>query len=109
NNDFFSNLDREKELKIGEYRVLLTHGHYYNVSLGVERLEQEARDRRLDIVMYGHTHRPFYEVRGGVTILNPGSLSYPRQDGRKPSFMIMELDDQGKAHFTLNFLEPQYN
>lgn len=46
NNDFFSNLDREKELKIGEYRVLLTHGHYYNVSLGVERLEQEARDRR---------------------------------------------------------------
>ena len=44
-----------------------------------------------------------------VTILNPGSLSYPRQDGRKPSFMIMELDDQGKAHFTLNFLEPQYN
>lgn len=33
NNDFFSNLDREKELKIGEYRVLLTHGHYYNVSL----------------------------------------------------------------------------
>ena len=62
NNDFFSNLDREKELKIGEYRVLLTHGHYYNVSLGVERLEQEARDRRLDIVMYGHTHRPFYEA-----------------------------------------------
>ena len=60
-----SNLDRERELKIGEYRVLLTHGHYYNVSLGVERLEQEARDRRLDIVMYGHTHRPFYEVRGG--------------------------------------------
>lgn len=79
------------------------------MSLGVERLEQEARDRRLDIVMYGHTHRPFYEVRGGVTILNPGSLSYPRQDGRKPSFMIMELDDQGKVHFTLNFLEPQYN
>ena len=109
NNDFFSCLDKEKELMIGRYKTLLTHGHYYNVSVGAEYLKQEARARGFDIVMFGHTHRPFYEVRGGVTILNPGSLSYPRQDGRKPSFMIMELDDQGKAHFTLNFLEPQYH
>ena len=105
NNDFFSDLDREREIKIGKYRVLLTHGHYYNVSLGVERLEQEAIDRNLDIAMYGHTHRPFYEVHNGITILNPGSLSYPRQEGRRPSYMLMELDDQGEAHFTLNFLE----
>lgn len=104
NNDFFSDLDREKELKVGQYRILLTHGHYYNVSLGVERLEQEARDRRIDIAMYGHTHRPFYEIHNGVTILNPGSLSYPRQTGRRPSYMIMETDEQGEAHFTLNFL-----
>lgn len=104
NNDFFSDLDREREIKIGKYRVLLTHGHYYNVSLGVERLEQEAIDRNIDIAMYGHTHRPFYEVHNGITILNPGSLSYPRQEGRRPSYMLMELDDQGEAHFTLNFL-----
>ncbi len=104
NNDFFSDLDREKELKIGQYRILLTHGHYYNVSLGVERLEQEARERRIDIAMYGHTHRPFYEVHNGVIILNPGSLSYPRQEGRRPSYMLMETDEMGEVHFTLNFL-----
>ena len=105
NNDLLSNLDREKEITIGKYRILLTHGHYYNVSLGVERLELEARERDLDIVMYGHTHRPFYEVHNGVIILNPGSLSYPRQEGRKPSYMIMEVDESGEAHFTLNFLK----
>lgn len=105
NNDFFSDLDREKELNIGRYKVLLTHGHYYNVSLGVERLEQEARDRQIDIAMYGHTHRPFYEVHNGIIILNPGSLSYPRQEGRKSSYMLMEIDDQGQAHFTLKFIE----
>ena len=104
NNDFFSDPDREKEITIGKYRILLTHGHYYNVSLGVERLELEARERNLDIVMYGHTHRPFYEVHNGVIVLNPGSLSYPRQEGRKPSYMIMEVDETGEAHFTLNFL-----
>ena len=97
-------INREREIKIGKYKVFLTHGHYYNVSLGVERLEQEARDRNADIVMYGHTHRPYYEIHNGITILNPGSLSYPRQEGRKPSYMLMELDDEGEAHFTLNFL-----
>lgn len=104
NNDFFSNLDREKEIKIGDYRTLLTHGHYYNVSLGVERLFQEAEERNLNLVMYGHTHRPFYEVHNGIIVINPGSLSYPRQEGRKPSYMLMELDEQNKAHFTLKFL-----
>lgn len=110
NNDFFSNLDREKEIMIGKYKVLLTHGHYYSVSLGPERLVKEARARGFDIVMYGHTHRPFYEVdkKAGdkdLIVLNPGSLSYPRQDGHCPSYMLMEIDQNGEAHFTLNMLE----
>lgn len=37
-------------------------------------------------------------------MINPGSLSYPRQDGHKPSFMLMEIDKEGEAHFSLNFL-----
>lgn len=57
---------------------MLTHGHYYNVSLGVETLREEAIERGCDIAMYGHTHRPYLEQGGKVTILNPGSLSYPR-------------------------------
>ena len=31
NNDFFSNLDKEKVILLGKYKVLLTHGHYNNV------------------------------------------------------------------------------
>ena len=34
NNDFFSHLDREKEISIGKYRAFLTHGHFYSVSVG---------------------------------------------------------------------------
>ena len=109
NNDFFSFCDREKEISIGRYRALLTHGHMYGVSLGTEGIKDEARARKVDIVMYGHTHRPFYEVEKkegdkDLIVLNPGSLSYPRQDGHKPSFMLMEIDKEGEAHFSLNFL-----
>ena len=63
---------------------------------------------RMDIVMYGHTHKPHLEYcRDGLVVLNPGSLSYPRQEGRKPSYMLMELDRQGEAHFTICYLEDE--
>jgi hypothetical protein len=60
--------------------------------------------RGCDIAMYGHTHRPFLDTIDGVTILNPGSLSYPRQSGHQPSYMVMEMDDDGKCQFRLYFL-----
>lgn len=101
NNDFFSRLDREKELKIGRYRILITHGHYYYASLGTEHLKTEAISRQFDIVMFGHTHRPLLETQDNITLLNPGSISFPRQEGRKPTYAIMEIDEEGEAHFTI--------
>lgn len=105
NNDFFSNLDREKEIQIGSYKVLLTHGHYYYVSVGIEDIKKEAKGRGMDIVMFGHTHRPVIDIDEGITAINPGSLSYPRQEGRVPTYIIMEIDDKNKAHYTLNYLK----
>ncbi len=104
NNDFFCDLPREEEFFIGRYRVLLTHGHYYYITMGTQMLKEDARARGFDIVMFGHTHRPVLEQGKDITILNPGSLSYPRQEGRRPSYIIMELDREGEAHYTVNYL-----
>ena len=57
NNDFFSNLEREKEISIGDYRAFLTHGHFYSVSVGTERLADEARDRKAQIATVSYTHQ----------------------------------------------------
>lgn len=105
NNDFFSHTEAEKEISIGKYRAFLCHGHMYGVSLGTENIKEEARSRKVNIVMFGHTHKPYLEYcSDGLVVLNPGSLSYPRQDGRHPSFMIMEIDRFGEAHYITNFL-----
>ena len=104
NNDFFCDLEREKELQIGKYKVLITHGHYYYVAAGVEHLIKEAFGRGADIVMFGHTHYPMIRREGGLTVINPGSLSYPRQEGRRPSYIVMETDPQGGVEFFLKFL-----
>ncbi len=106
NNDFFSFCAREEEIFIGKYRAFISHGHMYGVSLGTEGIKEEARSRKADIVMFGHTHRPFLEYcNDGLVVLNPGSLSYPRQEGRKPSYIVMEIDREGKAHYTICHLE----
>lgn len=104
NNDFFSRLPKEIETQIGGYRVWITHGHTYCVSMGSERIKEEAILRGVDIVIFGHTHKPLLEIEDDVIAVNPGSLSYPRQEGRRPSYMIMEIDRNGEAHFTLNYL-----
>lgn len=105
NNDFFSELPREKEFTIGKYKVWLTHGHNYYVSMDNQTIKKEAGARGVDIVMYGHSHRPVVDYDKEVIAINPGSLTYPRQEGRKPSFIIMEMDSQGEAHFTIHYLD----
>lgn len=104
NNDFFSRLPREKELQIGKYRVLITHGHYYYVTSGIADIMSEAEARGVDIVMFGHTHVPLIEYGERVIALNPGSLSYPRQEGRHPSYILMDINKKGEAFFEIEYL-----
>ena len=104
NNDFFSDLPREEDFWIKNYHIFITHGHYYGVSLGPEGIIGEGRDRGVDIVMFGHTHQPYLHYVKDLTVLNPGSLSFPRQDGRRPSYIMMEIDRDGEAHYTVNYL-----
>lgn len=105
NNDYFSDLPSEKTLQIGKYHVMITHGHRYYIGMGSEMLKKEAVAQGADIVMYGHTHRPVIDKSDEIIAINPGSLSYPRQENRKPSYIVMELDDDGEAHFQLHYVE----
>lgn len=92
NNDFFSDLPREEEITIAGARILVTHGHYYGVSMDLSGIVDEALSRNLQGVFFGHTHRPLLKMKDGILLLNPGSLAYPRQPGRKPSYAVLTAD-----------------
>ena len=100
NNDFFTILPKERVLDIAGNKILVTHGHYYSVSAGYERLAEEAASRGCNMAFFGHTHLPYMGEMNGVFLVNPGSLTYPRQFGRVPTYVIMEVDAQGEVHFT---------
>lgn len=44
----------------------------------------------VDLLVYGHTHRSHAEVRGGMLVLNPGTLSGILSDGR--TFAIYDTE-----------------
>jgi putative phosphoesterase len=103
NNDFFNGLPKEKMIRIGKYNVMLTHGHRYSVNYSTNLLTDAAMKNNADIVMFGHTHVPLIDLSGSIWVINPGSLALPRQHGRIPTFIIMDIDTKGDAHFTLNY------
>lgn len=105
NNDFFNGFPKDKLIRIGKYKVLLTHGHRYGVNYSTNTIRDMAVKNNADIVMFGHTHVPMIDLSGDIWVINPGSLALPRQYGRIPTFIIMDIDSEGDAHFTLNYLK----
>ena len=62
--------------------VYLTHGHHYNIDAPLPM-------KKGDIMIYGHTHVPLDETRGGCRFLNPGSVSIPK-NGSGHGYIILE-------------------
>ena len=100
NCDSYSSFPKEKILYIGNHTIYITHGHLKGVNYGMERLINTAIEAGADIALYGHTHTPFRKDMPGLTVINPGSISRPRQFPKVPTWVLMEVDDYGDAVFS---------
>jgi putative phosphoesterase len=60
------------------------------------RSPQLARFAQLpyDFVIFGHTHVPMLHQAGGVTVINPGSCSQPRDQDRRGSYAVLDLEQR---------------
>lgn len=101
NNDYFSQLDHELEFELEGHHIFMTHGHRYNIYAGVDRLREEGEARGADIVLFGHTHCPYIEETDDMVLINPGSISRPRQEGRIPTYVILDLFENGEVNVEL--------
>ena len=66
----------------GNCSLFVTHGHVYHP----DRLPPL---REGEILLYGHTHVPAWENRGGFRCFNPGSVSIPKGNSQ-PGYMLFE-------------------
>ncbi len=52
NNDYFTGLDKDKIITIGNYSIFLTHGHRYGVNFGTERIKDVAMQFGASIAIF---------------------------------------------------------
>lgn len=69
-------------------RILMTHGHLYNVKTTLDSLRNAAGFTGARLALYGHTHQAEYREEGGVVFLNPGSAGM----GARPGFALLRLE-----------------
>lgn len=74
NCDFRVDERAERVVEIEGKRVMFCHGHTLGVKTDLGMLLRAALECEADAVLFGHTHKPFVDIRRGVVLLNPGSI-----------------------------------
>lgn len=67
-------LQENIQMKANGHNLFFTHGHKYNM----DNLPPIGID--VDIMFYGHFHVNCIEEKDGITFVNPGSISLPKQN-----------------------------
>lgn len=94
-------LPHHKSITLEGYRIGICHGAgaRHNIEERVWSLFPDA-----DCIIYGHTHQPVCEKKGGVLFINPGSFHGTGPYGAPPTYATLCIDTTGlraKIH-TLN-------
>lgn len=80
---------RYRILEVYGIRIYLFHGHTYPHDLYM--LASLAKANQCQVIIHGHTHKPYYQFVDGVHILCPGSTRYPR-GGSEASYALITGD-----------------
>ncbi len=98
NCDWSSRAPESQVVCLHGHTIALTHGHRQRVNYGIDVLKYWAMEKKADIVMYGHTHVPFLEQSYALTVLNPGSISRPRQSDYRKTYAVVEFLKHGEVN-----------
>ena len=75
-----------KNLMVDGCRVLLSHGHRWQVKSGYGAAIAAARRAGANVLLFGHTHQSCCFQEGGLWVMNPGAIG-----GRRGSCGLLTL------------------
>lgn len=90
NCDWCSDLPGVLEITLEGKKIFATHGHLYGAKMGIMNLVYAAKEKKADILLYGHTHIAMNEYEDGLYIMNPGSCH-----GYGATYGIIDITDKG--------------
>lgn len=69
------------------HKLLITHGFSQHVKYGLDKLKNEAEQKKCCVAIYGHTHIEHLYSCDGIILFNPGSI-------RNGSYGILKVNDE---------------
>jgi putative phosphoesterase len=97
--DFMRELPFDQHFAVGDTRVHLVHGsprkvnEYLFEDKPARLYERLAAAERDDVLVFGHTHKPWVHEYGSVLFVNCGSVGKPKDGDPRGAFAVLESDD----------------
>jgi putative phosphoesterase len=99
--DFMKGLPFDLHFAVGEQQVHLVHGsprkvnEYLFEDKPASLYERLAGDEDDDVLVFGHTHKPWVRDFGGVRFVNCGSVGKPKDGDPRGAFAILTAGAAG--------------
>jgi putative phosphoesterase len=105
NKAYLRALPPEIRLAADKTRVLLVHGspRKMNEYLFEDRprssFQRLAASSNADVIVFGHTHKPYVKEVDGVLFVNAGSVGKPKDGDRRACYVMLDLSERASAAF----------
>ncbi len=86
-------LPAKREIKISRFKIGIIHGYGRSSDLPL-RMRKEFEG--VDVIVFGHSHKPFNQIINGILMFNPGSPT-DKIFTNTNSFGILELNKKIRA------------
>ena len=99
--DFMRDLPFDMRFQLGGKRVRLVHGsprkvnEYLFEDKPAKTFERIAAGADCDVLVFGHTHKPWVREYGGVLFVNCGSVGKPKDGDPRAGFAVLTSDSDG--------------
>jgi putative phosphoesterase len=103
---FLRTLHNEIRFFAGSTRVLLVHGsprrmnEYLFEDRPLSSFQRLAASSNADVIVFGHTHKPYVKDVDGVLFVNAGSVGKPKDLDWRACYAVLDLDGTPSAAFT---------
>ena len=94
--DFMRGLRFDLRFDLGAARVRLVHGsprkvnEYLFEDKPARTFERIAADADCDVLVFGHTHKPWVREHGGVLFVNCGSVGKPKDGDPRAAWALLD-------------------
>lgn len=99
NKEFLKNLPMEVKMSFEGKTIRFLHGSPRKINEYLKEDSKEAEEVMAvfeeDILVCGHTHKPYYKMYGNKLLVNAGSAGKPKTGTPKANYVIIDL--QGEA------------